>query len=339
MTTIRDVAERAGVSLSTVSHVLNGTRFVEDKTAQRVREAIQALDYRPNTVARSLRSRETHTIGLIVPDNSNPFFADLARVIEDCGFAEGYTVILCNSDGSADKEATYLDVLLSKQVDGLILISSSDQVRALNQVLARRVPVVVVDRELGDTPVDQVMVDNEAGGYLAGRYLTQLGHQHIGCISGPSELTPSLRRIAGIRRALAEMNCTLADDAVVSGNFQYIGGEQAMAQLLSARPDLTAIFAANDLMAIGAVNAIRRAGRHVPADLSIVGFDDVWFAGLMWPSLTTIAQPMAEIGQKSVTLLLEQINSLNRPPAQLLLSPSLIIRESCQALPRRDAKT
>src|SRR5215208_3319272 len=208
MATIREVAEQAQVSVSTVSHVINHTRFVDPETQERVKHAIKVLGYRPNLLARSLRRRETRTIGLLVPDNANPFFAEFARVVEDAGFAEGYSVILCNSDRSETKEETYIDVLLAKQVDGLIVISATERGDLLQRVLNVGVPLVVVDRNLTSLSVSQVLVANEQGGYLAGRYLVELGHRRVGCIGGPSNANPSWGRVVGFTRALREAGIT-----------------------------------------------------------------------------------------------------------------------------------
>lgn len=340
MPTIRDVARHANVSSTTVSHVINGTRFVEPETEQRVRLAIETLRYRPNLLARSLRRRATHTIGLVVPDNSNPFFADVARAIEDAGFAEGYSVILCNSDLSEVKQAAYIDVLLAKQVDGLILISSGNRPDPVQRILDCKVPVVVVDRELAGLGVDQVLVDNEHGGSLAGEYLSRLGHRRIGCIAGPSDVTPSAGRVEGFRRALASAGVTLASEAIVRGDGRYDGGKEAMATLLHRDLGLTAVFAFNDLMAIGAVSTLRRAGLRVPDDVSVIGFDDILQAGAMVPAITTVAQPVAELGQVSARLLLDHLSGRSAPePTRTLLRTKLVERESCRALEAREAQT
>ena len=337
MPTIRDVAKQAGVSKSTVSHVLNGTRFVGPGTEERVRSAIAALGYHPNSLARSLRRRVTHTIGLLVPDNANPFFAEVARVIEDAGFAEGYSVILCNSDLSEVKQAAYLDVLLAKRVDGLIIVSSglisaADRLDPVRRVVAAGVPCVVVDRDLGDAPIDQVLVDNDAGGHRAGTYLTGLGHRRIACIVGPNDSTPSAGRIAGFRRALGEAGAPLAPDAAVAGNGRYDGGEGGVHELLRRRVEFTALFAFNDVMAIGAMAALRRTGRRVPEDVSVVGFDDIPPSSALVPALTTVAQPIAEMGQASVRLLLDRIARPEAAAARVELPTRLVERESCGAI-------
>jgi LacI family transcriptional regulator len=332
MPTMRDVAAHAQVSVATVSHVINGTRFVDPDTVDRVRAAIELLNYRPNKLARSLRRNETSTIGLFIPDNSNSFFAKMARTIEDIGFAAGYSVILCNSDGSETKESVYIDTLLSKQIDGLILISSGNSFTPLRSIIEARVPFVAVDRELGDLRVDQVLIDNEQGGYLAGEYLARLGHRRIGFISGPMHLSLSRQRLVGFQRALAEAGLDLPDEAILEGHFHYADGVNGMRQLLDRRLGLTAVFAANDQMAIGALSYIQRAGLRVPQDVSIVGYDDIPEAAIVFPALTTIAQPTADMGQRSVSLLLERIKQVDMPPRRVLLPTNLVERESCAPL-------
>jgi LacI family transcriptional regulator len=332
MPTIREVAEHAQVSVATVSHVINHTRFVDPKTQERVRRSIKLLGYRPNLLARSLRRRETRTIGLLVPDNANPFFAEFARVIEDAGFAEGYSVILCNSDRSETKEEAYLDVLLAKQVDGLIVMSLTDRVDLLQSVHNLGVPMVVVDRGLSDVPISQVQVANEVGGYLAGQYLARLGHQRIGCIGGPSEANPSWERVTGFKRALREVGIGMPAAAIVQGDFRYGGGEAGMQALLERELSLTAVFATNDLMAIGAMISLRRAGLRVPDDISVIGFDNISQASTMIPPLTTIEQPVNELGQTTVRLLLDQMLKRTTEPASITVPTSLIERESCRAI-------
>ncbi len=336
--TIRDVARLAGVSVTTVSHVLNETRYVEPETEGRVRRAVEQLGYRPNLLARSLRRRETATIGLLIPDNSNPFFAEVARVIEDAGFTAGYSVILCNSDLSEEKQARYIDVLLAKQIDGLILISSGFGPARLERIRSERVPVVIVDRELGDVPVDQVIVDNDQGGCFAGAYLARLGHRRIGCITGPSDITPSAGRLTGFRRALSDAGVELTPDATVRGDGRYASGGEAMDELLRRDLGLTAVFAHNDLMAIGALGALRRAGLRAPEDVSIIGFDDILQAAAMAPALTTIAQPVTELGQVSIRLLLDQIAQRTEQPSRVVLPTTLIERESCRTISLKERR-
>ena len=336
MATIRDVADLAGVSISTVSRVVNQSAPVDPATTARVHEAIASLGYRPNLLARSFRRRVTQTIGLVVPDNSNPFFAELARVIEDEGFAAGYSVILCNSDLSELKQATYVDALIAKRVDGLIIVSSGlvpseggpDVIRL---ILDSGVPCVAVDRDLGEMPIDQVLVDNEQGGMLAARHLLELGHRRLAYVGGPSDLTPSAGRIAGFKREVERHG---VDPVVtIASNGRHDGGIQAAGQLLEEHPVVTAAFVFNDLSAIGLIGALHRAGRRTPDDLSVVGFDNIPQAATGIPALTTIAQPIAEMGRTSVRLLLARIAQPDAPYQRITLPTELIERESCRAAP------
>lgn len=331
--TMADIAREANVSISTVSRVINRNVPVEAETEQRVQAAISKLGYRPNLLARSFRRRITHTIGLLVPDNSNPFFAELARMIEDAGYREGYNVILCNSDLSHEKQEAYIDVLLAKQVDGLILVSSGlvsslEDDDPSRRVMVTTVPCVVVDRDLGEMQVDQVLIDNHQGGFLAGKHLTGLGHRAIACIVGPSDVTPSAGRFAGFERALAEVDPDLEPIAYVTSNGRPDGGEIAVQELLARNVPFSAIFVFNDLVAIGAHGALRRAGFRVPDDVSLVSFDDVKLASAVYPPLTTIAQPIADIADESVRLLLGRIANPDAPYARVVLPTTLVVRES-----------
>lgn len=331
--TLKDIAARAGVSISTVSRVVTGSVRVDPVTERRVHEVIEELGYRPNLLARSFRVKTTHTIGLVVPDNSNPFFAELARVIEDAGFAEGYSVILCNSDLSEAKQSAYVDVLLAKQVDGILLTSTGlipgeGNDRIIARIRQAGVPCVVLDRDLGDEPVDHILVDNHEGGYLAGKYILEQGHRRVACVVGPKDLAPSAGRIAGFRRALDEAGVDLPEHAVVRGNGRHDGGAIAVEQLLERGADFTAIFAFNDEMAIGIIGALQRNGRQVPNDISVIGFDDIPYAAAIFPAVTTIAQPIAEMGKLGLTMLLERIRQPGIASRRVVLSTRLMERES-----------
>ena len=331
MTTIADVARHAGVSVATVSHVMNRTRHVEPETAERVRSAIAALRYSPNTLARSLRRGETKTIGLLLPDNSNPFFASVARQIEDAGFLAGYTVILCNSDGSAEKEERYLQVLMAKQIDGLIFAGSSDHARVFARLLPS-VPAVLLDREIQSVNVDSVLVDHDHGGYLAGKYLAGLGHKKIGVIGGPRDSGSSPARLRGFARALQEAGLDLPANAVVDSDYHFAGGRKAMERLMAQARGITALFACNDLMAMGALTVLRARGLRVPDDMSMIGFDDIPYAVTTWPPLTTIAQPVEKIGTRAVSLLLARVAEPAAHSRREVLTPVLVERESCAPL-------
>ena len=331
MPTMTDIAKRAGVSASTVSRVINGTAAVHAATEDRVRAAIRDLDYHPNLLARSFRRSRTQTIGLLVPDNSNPFFAELARVIEDVGFQRQYNVILCNSDLSEKKQAEYVDVLLAKRVDGIVLTSTgliSDRTDAVDRIRDAGVPCVVIDQDLGDYPVDQILVDNYQGGCLVGKHLLELGHRRMACVVGPTDLTPSAGRIAGFRHALEKAGVPLTDDLVVQGNGRHDAGVASAEELLRRGLEFSAIFAFNDVMAIGVIGALQRAGMCLPHDISVVGFDNISFAAAMYPSVTTIAQPITDLGRKGVDMLIERIHHPDTQHKRVVLPTSLVTRES-----------
>jgi LacI family transcriptional regulator len=335
MITIRDVASKAEVSIATVSRVVNGNRPVHPDIRARVLKAVEELDYRPSSLARGLRRSNTCMLGLIIPDNSNPFYAELARAIEDAGFAAGYSVILCNSDLSKEKQKAYVDVLLSHKVDGIIFLDIKGKVsEALKRILAENIPVVLANADTHTplTTIDQVQVDNHQGGYLAGQYLLRLRHRRIGCITLFQPYPYESQRIAGFRQALAEGGIELTEEDFVIGNGRYDSGYLAMQELLQRSPDLTAIFVYNDLMALGAMNALHAQGKRVPEDLSIIGFDDIFYASAFEPTLTTIAQPITAMGQECIARLLERIHQPEKQPTHTRLPVELIERASCRSL-------
>ncbi len=329
MATILDVAERAGVSPTTVSHVLNNTRHVNEGTRERVLQAIEELHYRPNILARSLRRRETKTLGILIPDNANPFFAEMVRGIEDTVFDEGYTVLLGNSDGEPDKEQRYLDLFIDKQVDGVVLVAAAMQSEKTVEVLSSPfISAVVVDREIESGRMDQVLADNLGGGYEATRHLLELGHRRIACITGPSQVTPSAERVTGYRRALEAREMAPDPELVLAGDFRHAGGFRAARTLLGLDQPPTAIFACNDMMALGVLAAAHELGVRVPGELSLVGFDDIALDELVVPRLTTICQPAYEMGSLAAALLLKRLEEPDRPVERQILETYLVERES-----------
>jgi LacI family transcriptional regulator, galactose operon repressor len=328
MTTIREVAESAGVSYATVSHVINNTRLVSQETRERVLAAMDALNYHPNELARSLRQGKTHTIGLVLPDSANPFFAEISRGIEDEAFKKGYSVFLCNTELDTQRELFYVDVLSKKQVDGIIFVAAGDQADSLDFLLRRSMPVVMIDRNVPNVEVDAVLTDNQLGGFLATRHLIELGHKRIACIAGPSSITPSAERMIGYRRALEEAGLSYDENLILRGDYHAQSGLDITHSILTMNPRPTAIFALNDLMALGALRAAAEANYSVPRDLAVVGYDDLELAQFTNPPLTTIAQPKKEIGAQAVYLLVDRIAQKGRPTSRLVLAPELIIRRS-----------
>ena len=332
MITIREVAESAGVSYATVSHVINNTRLVSQETRERVLAAMDALNYRPNALARSLRQGKTNTIGLVLPDSANPFFAEISRGIEDEAFKKGYSVFLCNTELDTQRELFYVDVLSKKQVDGIIFVAAGDQADSLDFLLRRNMPVVMIDRDVPNVEVDAVLTDHQLGGFLATHHLLELGHKRIACIAGPSSITPSAERITGYRKALGEAGIAYDENLVIRGDYHAQSGLEITHSILKMNPRPTAIFALNDLMALGALRAAAEANCSVPGDLAIVGYDDLEIAHFTNPPLTTIAQPKKEIGAQAVNLLIDRMSRKSRPPSRIVLPPQLVVRRSTQSL-------
>jgi LacI family transcriptional regulator len=328
MSTIKHVAARAGVSFTTVSHVLNGTRRVSDSARQRVEAAIAEMGYSPSAVARSLKMSETRVLGVLVPNITNPFFAELTRGIEDCCRRTDYSVFLCNSDDNPERQGRYLQTLLERRVDGLLLAAAAGEASVLAQRLeSARVPTVVVDRAIPGLTSDLVRVDHQGGARLAVQHLLSLGHRAIACLSGPSAFAVSRARAAGWRQAMDEAQIAVKEGWLLEGDFNAAVGYELTRGLL-ARGEVTAVFASNDLQAIGALRAAAEAGVRVPQALSVIGFDGIDLGGYVFPALTTVGHPIRALGETAATVLIERIAegpSANREvvlPAQLFLRAS-----------------
>jgi LacI family transcriptional regulator len=330
MTTMNDVARVAEVSIATVSHVINGTRFVSPERVDRVHAAMRELDYTPDATARSLRMGRTNTIGVVLPDNTNPFFAELARWIEEAGFDAGYTTILGNSGERPDRERQYVTTLLSKRVDGLILAPWRKPTAAMAKVLRKApIPIVVIDREDVLSSADSVRYDDQGGGRQAGEHLLELGHTRIAAIAGPPDPGHEPDRFEGFRGALADAGVELPERAVVRSDYHFAGGRAATAELLSREVSFSALFAANDLMAAGAIRELTGHGLSVPGDVSVIGFDDAPLAEMTSPALTTVRQPVQEMGDKAVSLLLARVTGAAAGAGgRHVLPTSLVVRES-----------
>ncbi|MBI6923917.1 MULTISPECIES: LacI family DNA-binding transcriptional regulator [Pseudomonas] len=328
MATIKDVAALAGISYTTVSHVLNKTRPVSEPVRLKVEAAIRELDYVPSAVARSLKARSTATIGLLVPNSVNPYFAELARGIEDACERNGYCVILCNSDDDPQKQRNYLRVLLEKRIDGLVVGSVGQNDDLLQSLAGVRTPMVIVDRELEGVDADLVRIDHELGAYLATRHLLELGHRDIAYIGGPAETGVTQMRLGGFRRALAEAGVTVAAERVRHCDFTSPGGHAAATDLLAGtRP--TAIFAGNDMIGFGVLRAAAERHIDVPGALSVIGFDDIELSRYVYPPLTTVGQSIRELGESAAALLLGRIaQPCNSAAQQRIITPRIVLRES-----------
>lgn len=329
MATIKEVAALAGVSSATVSHVINGTRFVSEGVKEQVLNAMNTLDYRPNALAASLRSGVTHTLGLIIPDSANPFFAELGHCIENAAFKAGYSVILCNTENDLHKELLYMDVLTKKLVDGMIFVAAGENVDTFKNLVELDIPVVVLDRNYDGIDLEVVSTDNRQGGLLATDHLLSLGHKRIGCVSGPSKINPSSKRLDGYMDALIAKGINVDSRLIVQGDFHPESGYAAGRKLLSLPEPPTAIFACNDLMAMGVIKAASSLGLRVPEDLAVVGYDDIELASYTNPPLSTIKQPKVEMGLTALQIILDRINNKDSVHQKIQLPVSLIVRSSC----------
>lgn len=326
--TVEDVAQAAGVSLMTVSRAMNGREGIGEDTRARILALAQEMGYRPSQIARSLATRHSQSLGLVVPDVSNPFFAFIARGAEDAAYEAGYSVFLLNSAEDAARERSALDSLWQKEVDGVILCSSrlpQDELRTYFDYFPQ---MVLVNRDLPDPQANiaTINVDDRAGAELAVCHLTRSGRKHIAFLAGPESSISSQRRLEGFRAGLQA--CGRAFDP---GWLEYCppttqGGLEAALRLLSRHPDVEAILAFNDLVAVGALQACKASWKVVPAETAIVGADDIPLASLVQPQLTSLRTNQYEIGRSAVTLLLEM--AAHAPARSITLQPELVLRES-----------
>jgi LacI family transcriptional regulator len=329
--TIYDVARLAGVSTATVSRALNGTGQIAPATRATIEAAVEQLGYRPNTIARSLVTKSTQTIALLLPDITNPFYAALVSGIQQTALAQGWTMLLCTTESDAEREELYLRVLRAKQVDGALvdgLVLPPDRIA---RFVEDGFPIVCLDRDIDSRSIPLVQVDNRLGGRIATRHLVDLGHTRIAHVTGAGELGISDERLAGYRDALTEAGLPVDFQLVEEGRFTDDGGHDAAGRLLEREPDLTAIFAANDLSALGVMNAVAEAGRRVPDDVSVVGFDDLHLSAYTSPPLTTIRQPAVEIATLATEILIGLTRGQQAERMRHLLEPELVVRASTRA--------
>jgi DNA-binding LacI/PurR family transcriptional regulator len=326
---MKDVAQRARVSVSTVSHVLNGTRKVSEGTRGEVLAAVDELSYRPNLLAKGLKTRRTYTIGLLIPDIQNSFFTSVVRGVEDVALSRGYHLFLCNTDEDPGREDEYIRELAKKRVDGLMVAPSARHEARVRRLKEEGVPFVLVDRDVEGVDADVVGVDNRAGMRLIGEHLVGLGHRRIGMISGPLDKASGYERHEGLREALADLGVGLEGSLVRFGDFRTAGGRTGAGELLNLPSPPTALVTANNQMTLGALLTINEMGLDLPGDLSVVGFDDPEWAPLTGPPLTTLAQPTYEMGVRAARMLLDRIEvGPDEESRKVLLEPWLVVRES-----------
>ena len=329
--TIKDIAREANVSITTVSMILNnkGDSFSEE-TRNKVLRLVEEMGYKPNALARSLVTKKTKTIGLIVPDITNPFYTQTARAIEDVANNKGYSLILCNTDNDFNKEKKYIKVLKEKYIDGIIFTTSAfihlDKVREI----IGDTPIILLDENVEADIIHGVFLDNLEGGYEAAKHLLQLGHRRIACVTGPPNTKNAIDRMNGFKKALKEFEVPFCEDLVYEGNYKLESGIKAVEKFEDK--EYSAIFAFNDMMAFGVYKGLKSKGLKVPDDVSVVGFDNLNLSEIVEPCLTTIAQPNYEMGTTAAKMLINIIEDKNLKDNVQIYKPQLIVRGSTKSI-------
>ncbi len=327
MTTLIEVARRARVSPMTASRVVNGASSVSPTLRERVERAVAETGYMPNTVARNLRSRRTDTIALLLPDMTNPFFTTLANGVETAARTAGMSMILANSDERAEEEERLVRAILQRQVDGLLLVPADDGSATVRLCRDHGIHAVIVDRRPVDSGTDVVRADVEGGAHALGSLLVALGHRRMAVLTGPASVPTAMDRVAGFRRAVVD-DAGQPEPLVIHGAFRIESGRDMALTALRATPRPTALFAANNFIAIGVMHALDALGLRVPEDVAIVGFDDLPAAMITFPFFTVAAQPAFEMGQRAVAVLLERAANPDAPAQDVVLPTELVIRRS-----------
>jgi LacI family transcriptional regulator len=336
---IKDVAREAGVSTATVSHVINKTRHVSDETRERVLDAIERCGYYPNAHARSLASGRSNTLGLIISDISNPFFPELVKSIEHAAFERGYDLILSNTNYEAERTSSYVQRLIERKVAGVALMTSELDTALVGELARRRVCVVFLDLGSAGQCMNNIVVDYERGIEEAIAHLVSLGHREIAFVGGPGHLRSAVKRLDAFRASMRH-HLPACEPLVYDGDFKLDGGRRAVRALLErgSQQMPTAVVAANDMMALGVMQEFRESGVEVPGDVSVVGFDDIAFAGLAAPPLTTVSLPREELGSRAVEALIASIEHSEQRGTDIHIATRLVVRASTGRAPVPDAR-
>lgn len=327
MATINDVAKHAGVSVATVSRVINGNAKVSPETITKVKQAIAELDYRPNLLGRALRKTRSERILVLLPNIANPFYAEIVKGIEDVANKNGYSIMLCNTDSDLDREKKYIKMLKSHLADGAILMASELTSEELTE-LSQEIPIIQCCEYKVGLPITHVSIDNEMAAFKAVNHLIGLGHKRIAFIGANNQFLSSTLRKEGYIRALEEAGIDYNPAYCGYGDYSYKSGFRVMKYLLSLDPRPTAVFCISDLMAVGAIRSAMEENLHVPEDLAVCGFDNVYFARMFKPTLTTVSQPMYDLGCVAMEVLLKAIESKDLETMHYILEHELIVRES-----------
>lgn len=330
MSSIKEVARLAGVSIATVSRVINNRGSVKKETAEKVWEAVRLLNYQPNLLAQSLRSQQSKLLGLIVPDIESPVFARLAKYLEEMASKKGYSLIFCNTNDDPEKEKNYLAILIRRRVEGIIFSRVSDESLLFKTPQLSKIPYVVLDRTLEKEEAPTIKLDNYTAGVLAASHFLNLGHKKFACLAGPLKIKICRERFYGFFDTLEEKGINLRENFIEEGNFKIEEGKEAMNKILSLSPfeQPTAVFSMNDLMAIGAMQAIKERGLSIPGDISVIGLDNIPLCDVVSPPLTTIAQPFDEMAKEGINLLLKLVEGKKIRKTTILIKPKLVIRNS-----------
>lgn len=329
MPNIRDVAKLAGVAPITVSRCVNNSGYCSPETRTKIEAAIAQLGFVPNRLASGLRSKRTNTLALVLTDITNPYFTTIARGVEDMASEAGYTVIFCNTDESVSKERMYVQMLLEKRVDGILLVPAQSTPDSVALIQKHDTPVIVLDRRVPNVKTDIVRCDSEEGAYQLTRLLLSLGHRQIAILDGPKDVSTSKDRLDGYRRAMTEAGISNSTRQEYIGSFTQASGYEMTRKAFSRSPNPTGLFAANNFIAYGALKALQELGLRVPEDVAVVGFDDLPPALVAFPFLTVAVQPAYEMGQKAIEILL---NKLSATPSdcceEVILQAEIIIHQS-----------
>ncbi|MEX0928144.1 MAG: LacI family DNA-binding transcriptional regulator [Balneolales bacterium] len=328
---IKEIAKAANVSTATVSRVLNGSGKVRKKTTERVMEVVGKMNYQLNHVARRMKVKATDSLifGLVITDIENPFFANIARGVEEVAYKNKHVMLICNTNESPEKEKFFLNSMLSEKVSGVIIVPSAGNVALFKQLVADRFPLVMIDRYHKDLNIDTVSINNEAGAYQAVQRLIKNGHQRIGIINGIRGLSNTEGRFEGYKKALREAGLPILNQLITYGDYVESGGRKAMHTLLSQDNPPTAVFSANNLMTLGCIKEIYQRNLSIPHEIALIGFDDSTWAEALIPPLTTVKQPGYELGRNAAERLFKKLHSGPDGTMNIVLNPELIIRESC----------
>lgn len=336
-TTIKDIANYTGLSVTTISLVLNNkANKIPKRTKDKILKAVDELNYHPNQLAVGLVKKRTETIGLVISDVSNVFFSNLAKGVEDECRRKGWNLVLCNTNDKHERDLSYIQVLADKGVDGILFCMSLDsnkkKAKESIQLLEKlKLPFVMVDRFLEEAECCSVIVDHKQGGYAATKKLLELGHRRIGCVTGPLNLEDSTDRLVGYRKALKEQQIDYDPELIFEGNYDFAGGEAAAEYFVSR--DVTAVFAFNDMSAYGVYKGLRRREIHIPEQMSLIGYDNIFFSEMLDVPLTTVNQPVYEMGVEAVHQLFTEIDSGVNAKKCITFKPSLVVRESTGKCP------